>query len=99
MILVMKNNYYLLLVTAVIGSIFTPFVSEIQMTSVYGQVQSNFTSSVCNADGTCVTTICINNEPCHTVKSNSTSGTTGDNSTSNQNNTGPLTGLNGGQII
>jgi hypothetical protein len=99
MILVMKNNYSLLLVTAVIGSIFTSFVSEIQMSSVYGQVQSNFTSSVCNADGTCITTICINNEPCHTVKSNSTSVTTGDNSTPNQNNTGPLTGLGGGRII
>jgi hypothetical protein len=100
MILVAKNNYcFLLLAAAVISSIFTSVVSEIHMSSVYGQVQSNFTSTVCNADGTCITTICINNEPCHTVKSNSTSVTTGDNSTPNQNYTNPLAGLGGGRII
>jgi hypothetical protein len=38
----------------------------------YAQVQSNLTSSVCNPDGTCITTICINDEPCKTIKSNST---------------------------
>jgi hypothetical protein len=97
--IVVKNNYNLLLVSAVIGSIFTLFISEIPMSSVYGQVQSNFTSNVCNADGTCITTICINNEPCHTVKSNSTSVTTGNNSTPNQNKTNPLLGLGGGRII
>ena len=39
---------------------------------LYAQVQSNYTSSVCNPDGTCMTTICINDEPCKTIKSNST---------------------------
>ncbi len=63
-----------------------------------GQVQSNITSTVCNSDGTCITTMCINNELCRTVKSNSTTCTSEDNSTTNQNNTKPLIGLPG-QII
>jgi hypothetical protein len=61
---------------------------------LYGQVQSNFTSSVCNTDGTCMTIICINNEPCKTIKSNSTTGI-GEEGASNddENETTPLAQL------
>ena len=59
--------------------------------SIYGQLQSNFTSRVCNADGTCTTTMCINSEPCRTIKSNSTSVLLSqENFTSSQNKTEPL---------
>jgi hypothetical protein len=62
--------------------------------SLYGQVQSNFTSSVCNPDGSCTTTICINNEPCKTMKLNSTTGTgTEDNFNDDENETIPLAQL------
>jgi hypothetical protein len=68
------------------------FVGSIS--SLYGQVQSNFTSSVCNPDGTCTTTICINNEPCKTMKLNSTMGTgTEDNFNDEENQTNPLAQL------
>jgi hypothetical protein len=92
---IVRGYFYLhILVTFAFISIVISFVSESQkMQTVFGQVQSNFTSTVCNADGTCITTVCINNEPCQTVKSNSTAGKDKDNSTTNQNNTSPLTGL------
>jgi hypothetical protein len=62
--------------------------------SLYGQVQSNFTSSVCNPDGTCTTTICINNDPCKTMKLNSTTGMgTEDNFNDDENETVPLAQL------
>lgn len=64
-----------------------------ELSPVYGQVQSNITSRVCNADGTCITTICINNEPCRTIKLNSTTGMTQDNSTGNEDKSNPLTVL------
>ena len=62
--------------------------------SLYGQVQSNFTSSVCNPDGTCTTTICINNDPCKTMKLNSTTRMgTEDNFNDDENETVPLAQL------
>lgn len=64
-----------------------------KLPSLLGQVQSNFTSTVCNADGSCTTTICINNEPCRTVSSNSTMSMRQDNSTDNENRSNPLTQL------
>lgn len=92
---IVRGYFYLhILVTLAFISIVILFILESQkMQTVYGQVQSNFTSTICNADGTCITTMCINNEPCQTVKSNSTAGTSKDNSTANQNNTSPLIGL------
>lgn len=95
MMSIVRGYFYLhILITFAFSSIVISFASESQkMQTVFGQVQSNFTSTVCNADGACITTMCINNEPCQTVKSNSTSDTAKDNSTTNQNNTSPLTGL------
>ena len=83
--------------------ILIPFIASLivvtfERNSIYGQLQSNYTSRVCNADGTCITTMCINNEPCRTIKSNSTSGNSQENSTSSQNETEPLK-MPPGQII
>ena len=44
------------------------------------EVVSNFTSTICSDDKSCVTTICINDEPCRNITSNS-SGIHQDNST------------------
>jgi hypothetical protein len=43
------------------------------------EIVSNFTSTICSANKSCVTTICINDEPCHSITSNS-SGIQQDNS-------------------
>jgi hypothetical protein len=84
--------YALIPATAIL--IFIIFGIESQnLPSIFGQVQSNFTSTVCNADGTCMTTICINNEPCKIIKSNSTMGTGQNSSNDDQNETSPLAKL------
>lgn len=44
------------------------------------EVASNFTSTICCANKSCVTTICINDEPCRSITYNS-SGIQQDNST------------------
>jgi hypothetical protein len=49
----------------------------------YANGITNSTSTVCINDK-CVTTICVNNQPCRTLQSNST--TTLDNSTANKDN-------------
>ena len=91
----MKSKlFFYILIPLVAGLMILIF----ERSSVYGQLQSNYTSRVCNADGTCITTMCINSEPCRTIKSNSTSGNSQGNSTSNQNNTEPLN-MSPGQII
>ena len=48
-------------------------------------ITSNITSTSCIDNQSCVTTICINNNPCHTFKSNSNS-TANTNTTNNSNN-------------
>jgi hypothetical protein len=50
-----------------------------QTTNAIG-VASNFTSTICSANKSCVTTICINDEPCRSITSIS-SGIQQDNST------------------
>jgi len=92
-----KLNFYILVsVTCLIVIIFALEVQKFHF--IYGQVQSNVTSKVCMGDGTCVTTICINNEPCKTVKSNLTSSSSEDNSTDTENKSQPLSNLPG-QIV
>ena len=44
------------------------------------EVVSNFTSTICSANKSCVTRFCINDEPCRSITSNS-SGIQQDNST------------------
>jgi IS1 family transposase len=74
-------NYFYLL-TAVLGETLIALVFTIRnyQTTNAIEVVSNFTSTICNADKSCVTTICINDEPCHSITSNS-SGIHQDNST------------------
>ena len=67
----MRSKLFLYILIPFIASL---IVVTFERNSIYGQLQSNYTSRVCNADGTCITTTCINNEPCRTIKSNSTSG-------------------------
>ena len=91
----MRSKLFLYILIPLVASL---IVVTFERNSIYGQLQSNYTSRVCNADGTCITTMCINNEPCRTIKSNSTSGTSQENSTSSQNETEPLK-MPPGQII
>ena len=91
----MNSKLFLYILIPLVASL---ILLTFQRNSIYGQLQSNFTSRVCNADGTCVTTMCINGEPCRTIKSDSTSDTSQENSTSNQNKTEPLK-MPPGQII
>jgi hypothetical protein len=55
-----------------------------QQPQQYANGITNSTSTVC-IDDKCVTTICVNNQPCRTLQSNST--TIPDNSTANKDNT------------
>ena len=91
----MKSKLFLYILIPLVASL---IVLTFERISIYGQLQSNYTSRVCNADGSCITTMCINSEPCRTIKSNPTSGNSQENSTSNQNNTEPLN-MPPGQII
>ena len=59
-------------------------------TGSYQQLQhargiTNSTSTIC-INGKCTTTMCIDNEPCRTLTSNSTTITIPDNSTKNKDN-------------
>lgn len=83
----MRSKLFLYILIPLVASL---IVFTFERNSIYGQLQSNYTSRVCNADGSCITTMCINSEPCQTIKSNPTSGSSQENSTSNQNKTEPL---------
>lgn len=91
----MKTNFHsYFLIPLMVSLIVLGLISGSQkLPSIYGQVISNFTSTVCNADGTCTTTICINNEPCYTIRSNSTMSMRRDDFTDNENKSTPLTQL------
>ena len=91
----MRSKLFLYILIPLLASL---IILTFERNSIHGQLQSNFTSRVCNADGTCTTTMCINSEPCRTIKSNLTSGNSQENSTNNQNKTEPLN-MPPGQII
>ena len=91
----MKSKLFLYILIPFVASL---IVITFERNIIYGQLQSNYTSRVCNADGSCTTTMCINSEPCRTIKSNRTSGNSQENSTDNQNKTEPLN-MPPGQII
>jgi CDP-diacylglycerol pyrophosphatase len=84
----MKKKYYFYLVivfiTIFVAAIFT--VYERNMTDTAAQIGSNSTFTTC-INSKCVTTmtICIINQPCHTVRSNSTNADN-NNSTDDNNN-------------
>ena len=91
----MRSKLFLYILIPLVASL---IVLTFERNSIYGQLQSNYTSRVCNEDGSCITTMCINSEPCRTIKSNPTSGNSQENSTSNQNDTEALN-MPPGQII
>ena len=45
---------------------------NIQQPPIVVKIESNFTSTTCIDDKPCVTKVCINNELCHIITSNST---------------------------
>ena len=91
----MRSKLFLYILIPLVASL---IVLTFERNSIYGQLQSNYTSRVCNEDGSCITTMCINSEPCRTIKLNSTPDNSQVNSTSSQNKTEPLK-MSPGQII
>lgn len=90
--MITKNYLYFLLIPVIAGVIIMFVTGSFASISTYGQVRSNITSTVCNGDGTCITSICIDNQPCKTFSSNSTSTINNDNSTDNDNGEQQSTG-------
>jgi hypothetical protein len=84
-----KKKYYFYLViafiTILVAAIFT--VYELNLAGAAAQIESNSTSTTC-INGKCVTTmtICIINQPCHTVRSNSTNAANNNSTDDNKNN-------------
>lgn len=74
------NYFYLIIAVLCAVLIALVFTMRNYQTTNAIEVVSNFTSTICNADKSCVTTICINDEPCRSITSNS-SGIQQDNST------------------
>jgi len=74
------NYFYLLILVLCAVSIVLVFIMRNYQTTNAIEVASNFTSTICSDDKSCVTTICINDEPCRSITSNS-SGMQQDNST------------------
>jgi len=70
------SRYPGLALTILISLIVTLLTFENQLLfQGFAEIKSNFTSKQCSSNSTCITTTCINNQPCYTVKSNSTSST------------------------
>ena len=74
------NYFYLLIAVLCAVSIALVFTMRNYQTTNAIEVASNFTSTICSTNKSCVTTICINDEPCRSITSNS-SGIQQDNST------------------
>ena len=91
----MRSKLFLYILIPLVTSL---IILSFERNSINGQLQSNYTSRVCNADGAYITTMCINSEPCLTIKSNLTSDNSQENSTSDQNKTKPYN-MPPGQII
>ena len=82
-----KKKYYFYLVTGFIAVYAAAVFATDERNIVYtsAQIESNSSFTTC-INGKCVTTttICIINQPCHTVRSNTTN--TNDNNSTNDNN-------------
>ena len=74
------NYFYLLIAVLCAVLIALVFTMRNYQTTNAIEVVSNITSTICSANKSRVTTICINDEPCRSVTSNS-SGIQQDNST------------------
>jgi hypothetical protein len=77
-----KNSLVLSLLSCSVVLIFT--IGSYQQQLQYARGITNSTSTIC-ISGKCVTTMCIENEPCRTITSNSTT-TIPDNSTKSKDN-------------
>jgi hypothetical protein len=75
-IIFMIISYSTVLMLGVAGN------KHLQQPAIAIKIESNFTSTTCVDNKPCVTRICINNEPCHIITSNSTH--TDNNSTNNK---------------
>jgi hypothetical protein len=65
------NYFYLLIAVLCAVSIALVFTMRNYQTTNAIEVASNFSSTICSANKSCVTTICINNQPCRSITSNS----------------------------
>ena len=65
------NYFYLLIAVLCAVSIALVFTMRNYQTTNAIEVASNFSSTNCSANKSCVTTICINNQPCRSITSNS----------------------------
>jgi hypothetical protein len=74
------NSFYVLIAVLCALSIDLAFTMSIYQTTNAIEVVSNITSTICSTEKSCVTTVCINDEPCRSVTYNS-SGIQQDNST------------------
>ena len=74
------SYFYLLITVLCVVSIALVFTMRNYQTTNAIEVASNFTSTICSANKSCVTMICINDEPCRSITSIS-SGIQQDNST------------------
>ena len=74
------NYFYLLIAVLCVVSIALVFTMRNYQTTNAIEVSIYFTSTICSANKSCVTTICINDQPCRSITSNS-SGIQQDNST------------------
>jgi hypothetical protein len=79
-----KNSLVLSLLSCSVVLIFTIGSYQQQLQLQYAGGITNSTSTIC-ISGKCVTTMCIENESCRTITSNSTT-TIPDNSTNSKNN-------------
>jgi hypothetical protein len=71
--MIKKYYFYLVIAFITIFSAAICTVYELNLAGAAAQIESNSTSTTC-INGKCVTTTttCIINQPCHTVRSNST---------------------------
>jgi hypothetical protein len=65
------NYFYLLIAVLCAVLIALVFTMRNYQTTNAIEVASNFTSTFCSANKSCVTTICINDQPCRSITPNS----------------------------
>jgi len=65
------NSFYVLIAVLCALSIDLAFTMSNYQTTNAIEVASNFTSTFCSANKSCVTTICINDQPCRSITPNS----------------------------
>ena len=94
-----KKKYYfvIIFITIFVAALFT--VYELNLAGAGAQIESNSTFTKC-INGKCVTTntICITNQPCHTVRSNSTNANNSNNNSTDDDKNAIITPFSQGTI-